>query len=67
MKKSDRLLREEAFVVKELGDRNICYRCLAKLASYPMRCTAELSEPCPGFRAIEDVRAKFTEIERRSR
>ena len=47
---SARLARVEA----ALGDgREICPRCHATLWTYADACSAELTDPCPGFRAIE--------------
>ena len=35
------------------GDRVICERCGAKLATYADKCSAAVADPCPGFLAIE--------------
>ncbi len=65
MRKSQAMLDEEAFVEKELGDSVICSRCSAKLNTYATVCTADLSDPCPGFMAIEEARAKAVVAARR--
>ncbi len=58
---------ELAFVVKELGPLpSICDRCNAKLDNYADKCVADLSECCPGFLAIENVKDRFHR-ERKSR
>lgn len=43
-----------------LGDRVICHRCNATLATYADACTAALDDPCPGFLTIEDAVALGT-------
>jgi hypothetical protein len=60
LKLSPTLEAELNFVVKELGALpSICDRCHAKLDSYADRCTADLSDCCPGFLAVENAKAKF--------
>lgn len=45
-----------------LGDRVICDRCGAKLATYADACIAALDDACPGFVEIESaVRVATTE------
>jgi ribosomal protein L40E len=61
MRKSELLKAEVAFVEREIGQRVICSRCGARLESYASFCTADLSEACPGFEAIEQARRKFKE------
>ncbi len=61
MRKPEILAKEEAFVEKELGDRQICSTCHATLGTYADDCTAYLSHPCFGFMAIEEARRKFKE------
>jgi len=59
---SPRLEAELAFVVQELGElQSICARCETKLDSYADKCTADLSDCCPGYLAIENAKAKFNE------
>jgi hypothetical protein len=43
-------------VEAQLGDRIICQRCGAKLATYPDLCNVPLDVPCEGFLLIEGVR-----------
>ena len=38
------------------GGRVICDRCGATLENWGTHCTAELTELCPGFLAIDDAR-----------
>jgi DNA-directed RNA polymerase subunit RPC12/RpoP len=44
-------------VEEHLGQTVICTRCGAQLATFGERCAAALDEACPGFQAIERVRA----------
>jgi hypothetical protein len=64
MKPSQRLIEERAFLIRELGDEIICERCGACLDDYAGRCTAELSDACPGFMTIEDAKEEFSRIAR---
>lgn len=60
MNKSPVLTAEQEFVVKKLSSlESICERCLADLHTFPDRCSADLSDPCPGFDAIENAKAEF--------
>lgn len=59
MRKSDAILAEERFVEKQLGASRICETCTATLENYASKCTAELSEICEGFLAIENARKAF--------
>ena len=49
--------KEAAYVEKQLRDRVICAKCQATLATYAEKCSADLSEPCPGFLRIELARS----------
>jgi ribosomal protein L40E len=62
MKLSERLQREDAFVQGYLGDRVICSRCNATLATYSAACNADLSESCPGFVKIENAKQEFSDL-----
>jgi hypothetical protein len=64
MKLSQRLIEERAFLAKKLGDDIICEQCGACLADYASRCTAELSDACPGFMTIEDAKEEFSKSAR---
>jgi ribosomal protein L40E len=44
-------------VARELGDKVICQRCEATIATFADKCSAALDDPCEGFLAIEAVRA----------
>ena len=59
MRDSQRLKDERDYVETVLGVGIICDRCKCNLASYARHCTADLSDPCPGFLAIEAVRERF--------
>ncbi len=59
MKLSDRLQAERAFVEHTLGDSVICTRCEATLKTFAAVCSAGLSDPCPGFLAIEKAKSEF--------
>lgn len=55
-----RELRERVWALVEQrlgGGREICGRCRCTLATYADKCTAGLDERCPGFNAIEAVKA----------
>ncbi len=54
------------FVVKELGRLpSICDRCNTKLNTYADKCSADLSDCCPGYLAIENSKAKFHRLRRK--
>lgn len=60
MKLSDRLREERQFVENSIGmDTTICSRCCATLRNYSDKCTAGLSDSCPGFLAIERKKEAF--------
>ena len=59
VKDSQRLLEEQKAVENALGDSIICNRCGATLKTYATVCSAELSDPCPGFMSIERAREDF--------
>jgi len=60
MKKSDRLIAEETFVERELGNLpSICITCSCTLHNYATKCSAALSDLCHGFTAIEQARERF--------
>jgi hypothetical protein len=59
MKKSQRLIDQDAYVEKSLSGKVICESCGTTLGGYAENCTANLSSLCPGFMAIEDARAAF--------
>lgn len=63
MKLSSRLLAEREFVERSLGDHIICERCFATLKTYADKCTADLSDACPGFLVIEQCKKEFAKIE----
>ena len=63
MKLSQRLKDERAFVERSLGDSVICGNCGATLETFADACTAGLSEPCPGFLAIEQAKERFAKPE----
>lgn len=44
---------ERQCVERRLAGKTICERCGATLESFADQCTADLSERCPGFEAIE--------------
>jgi hypothetical protein len=58
MKLSQRLKDEQAFVTAQLPGC-ICHRCGATLATYADKCSADLSDACPGFLAIEAQKQNF--------
>lgn len=66
MKLSPRLQAERRFVECKLADSVICDRCKCTLATYADRCSAELSEDCPGFQAIEAAKMEFALTEHSS-
>ncbi len=52
--------REWAFVEEQIGGgKIICSRCNATLDTFADACDAELSDPCPGFTAVDDAKAAF--------
>lgn len=51
--------REWAFTEQKLGKGVICDQCGATLDTFAEDCDAELDDPCPGFKAIEEVKAEF--------
>lgn len=53
MKDSLQLQVRKAAVKEALGDSVICDLCGCTLATYASKCIAELSDPCPGFMAID--------------
>lgn len=59
LKLSQRLQDERAFVESSLSDSVICKRCAATLKSFADVCTAGLSDPCPGYLAIEKAKTDF--------
>ncbi len=60
LKLSPKLEAELNFVVKELGSLpSICRRCKTPLNKYADNCTADLSDCCPGYLAIENAKEKF--------
>lgn len=42
-------------VVAVLGDEVICNRCGATFKTMNEACTADLLDPCPGFRRVDEV------------
>ena len=48
--------RRRLSVEAALAGKVICDRCGATLETYAEACTAELSERCPGFEAIENAK-----------
>lgn len=59
MRLSQRLQDERAFVEKACLDHVICTRCGATLATYSDKCSADLSDTCPGFQTIEFAKQTF--------
>lgn len=59
MKLSRRLQDERRFVETLCGHDSICARCHTNLQGYADNCVAELSEECPGFWKIEDLKREF--------
>ena len=59
MRESKRLIELRAYVEQKLAGQIICERCGATLETFADVCTADLSDACPGFMAIEKVRAEF--------
>lgn len=59
MKLSKILVAEHDFVEQRLRGLVICDRCQATLTTYANTCSADLSEVCPGFQAIEDARKLY--------
>lgn len=60
LKLSPVLEAELAYVVQKLGPlASICDRCNARLNCYADKCTADLSDCCPGYLAIENAKAEF--------
>lgn len=52
--------REWAYTEAQIGtDKVICNRCGATLRTFADQCDAELDDPCPGFKAIDDVKQAF--------
>lgn len=60
MKLSQRLQDLRAYCIASLTGE-ICNRCGATLDTYAAQCTAELTDPCPGFMAIDAARQRFDE------
>lgn len=67
MKLSKRLEDEKSFVEGYCGERVICDRCSATIHTYHSSCSADLSDPCPGFMAVERARRIFNETLRKSK
>lgn len=42
-------------VAAALGEETICDRCGATYATYGARCSAPLTERCPGFNRVDEV------------
>jgi len=59
VKLSQRLHDERAFVERDLGDSVICSDCKATLNTFADKCSAGLSEQCPGYLAIEFAKSQF--------
>lgn len=59
MRLSDRLRAEKHYVEDTLGASMICARCGARLETFADSCTADLSDACPGFLAIEKAKEQF--------
>ena len=59
----DDLASDRARAAEALGDRVICSRCKATLATYSERCTAELDDRCEGFETYEAA-LKTAQLER---
>ena len=38
-----------------LGDETICNRCGATYKTMNLACTADLLDPCPGFKRIDEI------------
>ncbi len=62
MKLSQNLQDERNFIRDALTGKIICARCKCTLQSYADDCTADLSEMCPGFEAIESARSEFKNV-----
>lgn len=67
MKVSIQLRLEHSFVEGYLGTREICSTCKTSLREYADKCTAGLSDLCPGFEAIEEAKQRFKAHELRAR
>lgn len=52
---ADKRARVHERVAAALGDGPICERCGATFKTMNEACTAELLDPCPGFRTIDAV------------
>lgn len=66
MKLSARMQAEKQYVESSLGDSIICSPCGATLSTYCEKCTADLSDQCPGFEVIEMAKAKYWETNKDS-
>jgi hypothetical protein len=58
MKISQHLKNERAYVEAKLTGE-ICARCGATLKTFSDKCSAGLSDTCPGFWAIDNAKADF--------
>lgn len=58
-KLSQRLQAEQEFVKNACLHYVICTRCGATLDTYADKCSADLSDPCPGFMSIEFAKQTF--------
>lgn len=59
MRRSERMQNEHAFIVAKFGDDPICPRCSATLDTFADVCSADLTDACPGFLAIDNAKAEF--------
>lgn len=50
---------QATYVEAKLGTGVICDRCHATCDTFADQCSADLSEMCPGFIAIEEAKAEF--------
>lgn len=61
MRLSGQLQAERKFMEHAFGDSVICKRCEVTLETFADACTADLSEACQGFLAIEQAKKEFRE------
>ena len=59
MKPSKRYLERLKFVETSLCGKIICARCQCTVLTFADKCSADLSDSCPGFMAIEAAKEKF--------
>jgi hypothetical protein len=52
--------RQWAFVEAQIGGgRVICSRCGCTLGTFAEDCDAELEDPCPGFKLVDEAKSAF--------